>query len=71
MVYHGVGVGITMYHDGSNIGTETTMTGDSKPRGNGQVFVGKRFGDRYTSVSVDEIKFYNRQLLAKEIRDMY
>ena len=74
MVYHGVGVGITIYQDGREIATTTTMIAESKPTGNGQVVIGKRtgrFGDRYTSVSVDEIKFYNRQLSEQEISDMY
>ena len=74
LVYHGVGVGITVYQDGNEIGTDTEKAGGIKQKGNGLVFIGKRtggLGDRYASASVDEMKFYNRQLLEKEIRDMY
>ena len=78
MVYHGMGQGITVYENGRKIGSDTdkyfseAVTG--KPRGNGQVFIGIRNhgnGDRYASVSVDEIKFYNRQLSEEEISNMY
>ena len=72
MVYHGVGQGITVYHDGREIGTnlEGGFLG-SKPKGNGQVLIGKRGAGHYTSVSVDEIKLYNRQLSQEEIGNMY
>ena len=74
MVYHGVGVGITVYNDARVIGTDTVKIGLSKPAENGQVVIGKRsYGseDDYSSVSVDEIKFYNRQLSQDEISNMY
>ena len=75
MVYHGVEQGITVYQDGRKIGTGTDKRhAGAKPRGNGQVGVGLRnhgYRDRYASVSVDEIKFYNQQLTEKEISDMY
>ena len=74
MVYHGVGVGITIYHDGREIVRVSGTTGGSNPIGNGQVVVGRRTiaaGDRYASASVDEIKFYNRQLTQEEISNMY
>ena len=72
MVYHGVGQGITVYHDGTEVGTdiEKAFFGP-KPMGNGQTLIGKRGSGSYTSVSVDEIKFYNRQLSQEEIGNMY
>ena len=74
MIYPGVGVGINIYQDGKEIGSALGKTVESTAAGNGQVVVGKRNfgeGDRYTSFSLDEIKFYNRQLSEKEISDMY
>ena len=74
MVYHGVGAGITVYQDGSQIGTDTSKVVSYKPTGNGDVVIGKRNGgqeNRYTSASVDEIRLYNRQLTQKEITNMY
>ena len=71
MVYHGVAQGITAYHDGTEVGTDTEKYAGPKPNGNGQVLIGKRYGDPHTSVSVDEIKFYNRQLSEQEIGNMY
>ena len=74
MVYHGVGQGITVYQYGSQIGKDTSKNPEFKPRGNGQVLIGKRNGgggNRYTSASVDDIKLYNRQLTQQEISNMY
>ena len=72
MVYHGVGQGITVYHDGTEVGTDTEKALlPPKPMGNGQVLIGQRQGNRYLSVSVDEIKLYNRQLSQEEIGNMY
>ena len=75
IVYHGVGHGITVYQDGSKIATDTDKNDAGvKPKGNGQVVIGIRnhgSGDDYASASVDEIKFYNRQLSEKEISDRY
>ena len=62
LVYHGVGQGITVYQDGSKIGTDREKEYFTTSTGNGQVIIGKRdwgYGDRYASASVDEIKFYN------------
>ena len=72
MVYHGVAQGITAYHDGAEVGTKTEKAfyGD-KSNGNGQVLIGKRYGGPHISISVDEIKFYNRQLSEQEIGNMY
>ena len=74
MIYHGVGQGITVYQDESKIGNDTSKGVSYTPTGNGQVVIGKRNGgqgNRYTSASVDEIKFYNRQLTQQEISNMY
>ena len=72
MIYHGVGLGITVYHDGTEVGADTEKAFfGPKPMGNGQTLIGKRGASSYTSVSVDEVKFYNRQLSQEEIGNMY
>ena len=74
MVYHGFGVGITVYQDESKIGNDTSKGVSYTPTGNGQVVIGRRNGgegNRYTSASVDEIKLCNRQLTQQEISNMY
>ena len=42
MVYHGVGQGITLYVDGSQIGTDTEITPGPKESGTGRVVIGWR-----------------------------
>ena len=74
MVYHGAGQGITVYHDGSKIGTDTDKTSFSSIAGNGRVEIGRRVllsGAYYASTYVDEIKMYNKQLSESEIQNMY
>ena len=74
MVYHGTGQGISVYHDGSKIGTDTDKTSVSTIGGSGRVEIGRRVlpgGTYYASTYVDEIKMYNRQLSENEIQDMY
>ena len=63
-----------MYHDGSEIGTDTTKASTSTIPGNGRVEIGRRVltsSTYYASVYVDEIKMYNRQLSESEIQNMY
>ena len=73
MVYHGTGSGISVYQDGIRVGTSTVKVGgssDPKTSGDGRVLIGKRVttgNQRYTSVLVDEVKMYNRQLSEDEI----
>ena len=74
MVYHGFNQGITVYQDGSLIGSQTQRGGTWHTGGNGQLIIGNRnygSGDHYVSASVDEIKLYNRQLSKEEICNMY
>ena len=74
MVYHGVGQGITVYHDGMVVGTDTSRAVGTRVQGTGDMFIGRRLdnsGSLYASVHVDELKLYNRQLSADEISEMY
>ena len=74
MVYHGYEQGITVYHDGIKIGTDTVKASSSTIAGNGRVEIGRRVltsSTYYASTYVDEIKMYNRQLTENEIQNMY
>ena len=74
MVYLGVEQGITVYHDGSQVGTDTSREAATRISGNGEVVIGRRAGlynTLYASAYVDEIKLYNRQLSEDEITNMY
>ena len=74
LVYHGVDQGITVYHDGSQVGTDTSREAATRISGDGEVAIGRRAGlynTLYASALVDEIKMYNRQLSQKEITNMY
>ena len=74
MVYHGTGQGISVYHDGSKIGTDRDKNTGNKTGGNGRVVIGRRVitsGTYYASTYVDEIKMYNRELSENEIQNMY
>ena len=74
MVYHGVGQGITVYHDDTEVGTDTSRAHGTRVQGTGDMFIGRRLsnsGSLYASVYVDELKLYNRQLSTDEISKMY
>ena len=74
MVYHGLGQGMTVYHDGTEVGSDTSRASASMATGNGDLFIGRRLGNsgsHYASVYVDGLKLYNRQLSDDEIAQMY
>ena len=74
MVYHGLGQGITVYHDGTEVGSDTSRASGSRVQGNGDLFIGRRLGQSgslHAAVYVDELKLYNRQLSVDEISRMY
>ena len=71
MIYHGEGLGITAYQDGSLIQNQASkvVVNGTKPRGNRNTVIGKR--ERYVSMLLDEVKMYNRQLSLEEIQNIY
>ena len=74
LLYHGAGRGITLYHDGNHVQTDTDRHAKDYGTGSGHVVVGYRvYGvtPEYGSVSLDELRMYNRQLSLKEIQTMY
>ena len=78
IVYHGPnnGEGFTVYHDGTQVEHDDTRyyTGFSYTTGPGVVVIGRGYtdeDDHYTSVAVDELTMWNRQLSFQEIQDIF
>ena len=73
MVYRGPnnGEGIIVYHDGVNKGNDTTRRPFSTSTPMGIVKIGRRFDEPssayHASVHINELLFFNRQLLQSEI----
>ena len=65
------GEGITVYHDGVNIGSDTTKDSDSRARPSGVVKIGRLYDEPgapvYGSAHVDELLFFNCMLSESEI----
>ena len=73
MIFHGSneGQGFSVYHDGSSIKHDSNKSDKNYTESSGTVIIGKRFTDRdgdYGSVMVDELTFWDRQLLLEEIQ---
>ena len=68
------GQGLVVYVNGTKEETDTiTYCGANDP-GNGELVIGRRYTDlgrNYTSVAVDELTLWNRELSAKEIKNLY
>ena len=66
--------GIVIYHDGQEVARSTNEgTGPTTP-GSGEVVIGRYFTSldgAYSSVLVDEMLFFNRELTAEEIEALY
>ena len=75
LIYHGEVEGTTLYHDKAKVGSQTSLLfAQPMNEGTGIVFIGRRIDwsrSVYSSVYVDELKMYNRQLSQEEITDMY
>ena len=68
------GQGIIVYTDGTLQGSDTSKDTYSWPAGDGRVVIGRQYTDRderYTSVLVDELTFWNRTLTLQEIQAVY
>ena len=75
MILHGPndGQGISIYHDGILVKRDSTKEQKNYTQSTGTVIIGKRFTDRdedYGSIMVDELTFWDRQLLPEEINAM-
>ena len=61
---------IRIYHDGTKAGQDTELEEDTQKEGNGRIVIGRRFSDlddKYASVAVDELLFFNEALSEEEI----
>ena len=64
------GQGIRIYYDGEQADSDTTRTADSKLPGDGRIVIGRYhtdWDDRYASVQLDELIFFNMKLSESEI----
>ena len=73
LVYHGPndGQGISIYHDGNLIKNDASKALRDREESRGTVVIGKLYTDtdqHYGSVMVDELTFWNKQLLPAEIQ---
>ena len=73
MIYRGPndGEGIIVYHDGVDMGNDTTKTSYSYIPPSGVIKIGRLFDEpgtpRYGSAHVDELLFFNYQLSQPEV----
>ena len=68
------GQGLVVYINGTKKGIDTLRYEDIHPAGNGELVIGRRHTDldhSYTSVAVDVLTLWNRELSAQEIKNLY
>ena len=66
--------GFNVYHNNKLVGPRTNYYPKESSSGNSQVVLGRQFTDddnSYTSVQVDELMFFNRNLSASDIEAFY
>ena len=66
--------GFNVYHSKKLVGPRTSEYTKQSSPGNSRVVLGRQFTDDdhyYTSVQVDELMFFNRNLLASDIEAFY
>ena len=67
--------GITIYHDGVEVGSGTQKTSHTTNAGQGVVVIGRYFAQAheqdFASVMVDELLFFNRNLSPDEVSILY
>ena len=73
MIFHGPndGQGMSIYHDGSLFRHDSSKMSRNLTESSGNVIIGKRFMDQegdYGSVMVEELTFWDRELLLEEIQ---
>ena len=71
------GQGISIYLDGVLPGSDDTKSLDRDPQGEGRIVVGREFmhfDDKYASVTLDELLFFNQTQsdeLILDLKDMF
>ena len=68
------GEGITLYIDGEQVASDTIKSGRSGSAEDGKIVVGRYFADRderYSSVMVDELLFFNASLTNDDVQLIY
>ena len=70
----GNGEGVAIYHDGVEELRKTDRSTHAYAAGSGVVVIGRAFPSRdekYVSLMVDELMFFNRKLTLEEIENLY
>ena len=68
------GEGISVYYDGREVASDTTKAGGPYSAGDGRIVVGRYYTDRderYSTVQVDELIFFNQALEHNDIAPLY
>ena len=70
------GQGIRIYHNGTEVASETEKYAYSSPTsaGNGKIVSGRRYTDhnpRYLTMQVDELLYFNSALTPDQIQSLY
>ena len=68
------GEGIRIYYDGVEVASNTIKSAQSLSAGDGRIVVGRFYPDkdeRYTSMQIDELIFFNTVLSTNDIKLLY
>ena len=68
------GEGIRIYYDGTEVASNTTEGLGSRSAGDGRIVVGRvhtNHDERYASVQVDELIYFNAALTSDEVQSIY
>ena len=68
------GQGIRIYYDGAEVRSDTTKSAYSYSTGDGRIVVGREYNNqnnRYASVEVDELIYFNASLTSDEAQSIY
>ena len=68
------GEGIRIFYDGQKVTSDTSKTAQSRSAGDGRIVVGRintDKDDRYSSVQIDELIYFNITLADTEVKSIY
>ena len=68
------GQGLEVFHDGALVQVQLRRLNYDGTPGNGRLVIGKQYvdeDDKYVSMDLDELVFFNRKLTAQEVMKIY
>ena len=66
--------GLAIFQDGALVAVQPNKGTQESTSGNGSLVLGKRYvdeDDKYVSIDLDELVFFNRKLTAPEVMTIY